>query len=103
MTLTNSASQTINLSITLLNLFYAREYILTHTTQGCQRPLHTYLMVNRVMGENSMKQRSAAQEAPRTEGATGRMGRRHTWMPATSTAPFSSRAQDPYLKGEVDF
>lgn len=58
----------------------------------------TYFMVNRVTGEKSMKHRSAAQEAPRTEGATGRMGRRHTWMPATSTVPFNSKAQVPYLE-----
>lgn len=58
----------------------------------------TYLIVNKVTGEKSMKQRSAAQEAPRTEGATGRMGRRHTWIPATSTAPFNSKAQVPYLE-----
>lgn len=55
-------------------------------------------MVKSVMGENSMKQRSAAHEAPRTEGATGRRGGRQTCIPATNTVPFSSKAQVPYLR-----
>lgn len=59
-------------------------------------------MVNKVTGENSMKHRSAAQDAPSTDGATGKMGRRRTRMPATSTDPFNSRAQDPYLNNVIN-
>lgn len=62
-----------------------------------RKDLLPYLMVNTVTGEKSMKQRSATQEAPRTEGATGRRGMRHTRMPATNTDPLNSKAHDPNL------